>query len=92
MQGEKAMREGNGYQVFFIRIIFLSVAILPLFTSQAHAYIDPGTGTLILQAILAAIAGVVAYVTMAFTKVRNFASRLLSRKSKENDKMEEDNN
>lgn len=56
----------------FIILIFLST------TTTAHAYLDPGTGSLILQALIAGIAAALAAVkifwlkiTIFFGKVRN---------------------
>ncbi len=37
------------------KFIFLSLSIL-IFNTKAHAYLDPGSGSIILQAIIGAIA------------------------------------
>lgn len=42
-------------QAIFSRIL-MSVAILILFTESAYAYLDPGTGSIILQGLIAGIA------------------------------------
>ena len=39
------------------------------------AYLDPGTGSLILQAIVAALAGVVVAITAYWQKVKSFFRR-----------------
>jgi hypothetical protein len=39
------------------------------------AYLDPGTGSLILQALVAALAGIVVAVTSYWQKIRGFFSR-----------------
>lgn len=36
----------------------IAAAILGLSTSSAHAYLDPGTGSIILQVLLGGIAGI----------------------------------
>lgn len=42
-------------QTIFPRIL-MSVSILILFTESAYAYLDPGTGSIILQGLIAGIA------------------------------------
>ncbi len=37
--------------------IFLPVLLLSFFSTSAHAYLDPGSVSLVLQSIVAAIAG-----------------------------------
>lgn len=49
--------------IFFFTFIFLS---------PAHAYIDPGTVSIVLQSILAAIAGVGATYRLWISKLKNF--------------------
>tara|TARA_B100000035_G_C20924660_1_gene520120 strand:- start:637 stop:867 length:231 start_codon:yes stop_codon:yes gene_type:complete len=48
-------------------IFFKSVVIFILLTSKAHAYIDPGIGSIILQGIIASIAAIGVF----FTNLRN---------------------
>jgi len=43
-----------------------------MFFSPAHAYLDPGTVSIVLQSILAAIAGVGATYRLWIFKVKNF--------------------
>ena len=43
-----------GAQGFRLRMAALAVGIL---TSSAHAYLDPGTGSMILQVLLGGVAG-----------------------------------
>ncbi len=40
---------------------------------MAHAYLDPGTFSIISQIILAAIAGIVATYRLWFLKLKNFS-------------------
>lgn len=40
-----------------IEIIAISVVALVVLTGPAHAYLDPGTGSIILQSLIAGIAG-----------------------------------
>ena len=57
--------------------MFLTVPLLA-HVSSAHAYLDPGTGSIILQSILAAIAAVVAFGGMYWQRVKLFFASLFS--------------
>ena len=62
---------------------FYLVTILFFLTEQnVHAYIDPGTGSIILQAIIAAIATWIVFFNNLKQKIKNFF------KSKKNEKSE----
>ena len=39
-------------------VAFLSLAALLLYADSAHAYLDPGSGSIVLQVLLGGIAGV----------------------------------
>ena len=52
--------------------------------TNAYAYLDPGTGSIILQAILGAIAAGVSYCTFYWNKVKNFFKKLFKKKEKNN--------
>ena len=47
-----------------------TAALLLLFATSAHAYIDPGTGTLAIQMLLAAIAGILFYFRTIIRKIK----------------------
>lgn len=53
----------------------LSAALL-LWASQAHAYLDPATGSIILQGLLAGVAGVMVVLRLHWAKVKGFFRRL----------------
>ena len=50
-----------------------------IFYSPAHAYLDPGTFSIVLQSILAAIAGVAATYKMWIYKLKNLLNKLKKR-------------
>ncbi len=56
-----------------------SLAIVLLFfigsTSAAYAYLDPATGSIILQGVLAALAGAAFFIAGYWRKLRSFFSR-----------------
>lgn len=53
---------------------------LILFSNQAHAYLDPSTGGLIVQAIIASMVGIGVF----FTNLRMKITSLFTRKKQEN--------
>lgn len=65
------MREGND-DVTTRPIAYLAVAIYAIATSPAHAYLDPGTGSMILQGLIGGIAASVAVISIYFQKIKAF--------------------
>ena len=59
-------------------IIFLVLFFWP---NNSYAYLDPGTGSIILQAILAFLAAVAAYTTFAWHKIKIFFSKFFKKKN-----------
>ncbi len=59
----------------FGRVAFLSLALLFTTTTNAHAYVDPGTGAMILQIIGAVVAGLLFY----FRQLRQWIAALFNR-------------
>lgn len=59
----------------------LLLVLLALLPTHAYAYIDPGTGSMIIQAILGAIAAAGALIGIFFSRIRAFFSSFSKRKS-----------
>ena len=57
-------------------IILLSFFIL---TTKAHAYLDPGTGSIILQAIVGAFAAFFTSIYIFWAKVKNFYKKIFKK-------------
>tara|TARA_B100001167_G_scaffold105512_1_gene64543 strand:- start:1032 stop:1232 length:201 start_codon:yes stop_codon:yes gene_type:complete len=57
-------------------IIFLSFFIL---TTKAHAYLDPGTGSIILQAIVGAFAAFFTSIYIFWARVKNFYKKIFKK-------------
>lgn len=55
------------------------VFIAMIYPSTAHAYIDPGSGMLMLQGLIAAIGACIAFVKDPIGKVKAFFSRFKSK-------------
>ena len=64
------------------KIIFISFIITALFNNKAFAYLDPGTGSIILQSILGAIAAGASVGAIYWQKVKNFFNKRLKKKNK----------
>lgn len=62
-----------------IKIIFLTF-IFSLFCFNANAYIDPGTGGIIIQAILGAIATVSIFFSNLRNKIKDFFTKKFKKK------------
>lgn len=50
-----------------------------MFPMQAYAYLDPGTGSFVLQMLVAGLLGAMLYIKMAWANVKMFFNRLLSK-------------
>ena len=57
-----------------------------LFSTNSYAYIDPGSGSIILQAIIAAFAGAGTAITIYWKKVKLFFSKIFKNKNKDNER------
>tara|TARA_B100000787_G_scaffold48900_1_gene35164 strand:- start:6741 stop:6941 length:201 start_codon:yes stop_codon:yes gene_type:complete len=55
----------------FLKFILLSFIII-FFSTHAYAYIDPGTGSIILQAIIGAIAATSLTIKIYWQKIKVF--------------------
>ena len=58
-------------------ILFLNLVLLVgIFAqSSAHAYIDPGTGSMLLSGLVAAIAAAGAAISVYWSKIKSFFSK-----------------
>lgn len=59
--------------------VLLSSFLLPFTFQNIHAYIDPGTGSLILQVIIASLFGALFLIKVFWRKVKAFFSNLFSK-------------
>ena len=64
-------------------MIITSLFLFMLMTSQAYAYLDPGTGGFIIQAILGFVAAIFAYVTFFWNKIKSFFNKIFKGKNNE---------
>jgi hypothetical protein len=68
---------------FLKRIFFLFFFIL--IPTDLYAYLDPGTGSIILQVILGFVAAVVSYFYFVWNKVKSFFKNIFHKNSKKKD-------
>ena len=67
---------------------FIYLFVYFLFSNNAHAYLDPGSGSIILQALIAFLAGVGTFISVYWKKIKNLISNILQKikKNKNNKK------
>lgn len=63
------------------RALVLLIAAL-LFPATAHAYVDPGTGSMVLQGVIAAVLGVGLTLKLTWRRIRR---RLTGKSSRDNE-------
>lgn len=59
-------------------IIILTTVFAIISPSVAFAYLDPGTGGVLLQGLLAGTAGVLAVLKLYWQRIKSFFARLFS--------------
>lgn len=64
------------------KYILVTITFLFFLSNNAYAYLDPGSGTIILQAILGFLAAVLATASYYWTKLKIFFSKLLKKEKK----------
>lgn len=57
----------------------LLAALFLVFPGEAHAYLDPGTGSYITQMLFASFMGALFMIKVFWARIRLFFSRLLKR-------------
>lgn len=63
-------------------ITLAALCLLTFCVSSAYAYLDPGTGSMIVQAVIAAVAAVSVSIGIFWGRLRTFFSGLFGRKNK----------
>ena len=62
-----------------VQIFYLNILSLIFYSSSAYAYLDPGTGSFILQAILGFLAAISAGFLYYWSKVKNFFLKIFKK-------------
>lgn len=63
--------------------LFCLIATIVIFPSDVHAYIDPGAGSMLLQAVIAAIAGGLVVIKVYWQRIKRLFTRHKARSAKE---------
>lgn len=63
-----------------LKMTLILAAITFFFPNYAYSYIDPGTGSYIIQIVIAAFVAVSFMVKIYWLKIKNFIGRLFSKK------------
>ena len=71
----KIYKKISKFTLFFLLIVF--------YTKPVFAYLDPGTGNIILQAIVGAIAVGATFISVYWQKLKNFFRKNKKEKNKE---------
>lgn len=69
----------------YFKLAVLIFVYLLSSVSNANAYIDPGTGSIILQAILAFVAGAAATVSLWWGNLKMFIKKIFKSNKKDNE-------
>jgi hypothetical protein len=65
------------------RIVSFYALIFLFWSSDSHAYFDPGTGSQLLQLLLAGLFGFLFTIKMYFHKIKDFFKNLISNKNED---------
>ena len=66
------------------KISLISFTFIIFFNNKAFAYLDPGTGSIIIQAILGGIAAGATYCSMYWKKIKDYFNKKNNKKNKDN--------
>jgi hypothetical protein len=62
-------------------VFILTLACLLSWTSDAHAYFDPGTGSMVLQLLIASLLGFLFTLKTYWGKLKEFIKNLIGKNS-----------
>lgn len=63
------------HRLIKFRLVVAIVGAVALAPSSAHAYIDPGTGSMVLQAVIAGVVGGLVVIKMYWQRIKAVFSR-----------------
>jgi hypothetical protein len=69
----------------YLDLIFILVICSVIFPFTAHAYLDPGTGSLLIQLIIASFVGASFAIKVWWGKIKFFFVSLFSKKGEDKD-------
>ena len=63
-----------------IKIIYITIFIFFSLTLEVYAYFDPGTGSFIVQSILAVLGTIAASLTITYVNFKNIIKKIFKKK------------
>ena len=72
------------------KLFIFTILSVVIFPNHAYAYLDPGTGSIILQAIIGFLAASVTAISIYWSKFKSLISRIFNKKEREKDKSNSD--
>ena len=69
----------------YTTLVLMVAAGLIVLSKPAYAYLDPGTGSYIIQVLIATLAGGTYLIFTSWSKIKTFLSELLSKLSRRKD-------
>ena len=72
------------------KLFILTILSIIMFPKHSYAYLDPGTGSIILQAIIGFIAAGITAISIYWSKFKSLISRIFNKKEIEKDKSNSD--
>jgi hypothetical protein len=57
-----------------LKYLLLGITLMSL-TSPAYAYLDPGTGSIIIQGLIAAVATSIAFLSVYWQKIKGYIEK-----------------
>jgi membrane associated rhomboid family serine protease len=76
LKGDLSMKQVS----YLIKIIFISSLFCFFFYNDSCAYLDPGTGSYVLQMAIAGFLGALFFIKLSWKKMKNFFSNLSSKR------------
>jgi hypothetical protein len=70
----------------------LIIFILITYTSPAHAYLDPGTGSMLIQGLIGGLAVAMSFISIYWHKLKSFFSKSDLKLGTKQDKDKENKN
>lgn len=80
------MQQADGFGKYVVLLALVFPGVAEAYGGIVVAYIDPGTGSLIIQILLAALVGAGFAVKIFWTKIKSFFSRVFAKKRDGSDK------
>ena len=68
------------------KLFIFTILSVVIFPNHTYAYLDPGTGSIILQAIIGFLAASVTAISIYWSKFKSLISRIFNKKEREKSK------